>query len=61
MLVGWATGEAFTLDLDPFICLALTIAVIHANFVTADSRSHWLMGVELVATYVLIAIAFLYK
>jgi len=61
VLVGWATGHPFSLDLDPFICLCLTIAVIHANFVTADSNSHWLMGVELIATYVLIAVAFFFR
>jgi hypothetical protein len=27
------------------------VSVIHANFVTNDATSHWLMGVQLIATY----------
>jgi Ca2+/H+ antiporter len=27
------------------------VSVIHANFVTSDATSHWLMGVQLIATY----------
>ena len=61
VLVGWATGHAFSLDFDPFIVLVLVISVIHANFVLNDARSHWLMGVQLIATYVLIAIVMFYK
>lgn len=48
-------------DFDPFAVLVLTLSVIHANFVTNGARSHWLMGVQLVATYLLIAITFLYR
>ena len=61
VLVGWATGHAFSLDFDPFIVLVLVISVIHANFVLNDARSHWLMGVQLIATYVLISIVMFYK
>ncbi len=60
VLVGWATGHPFTLDFDPFSTVALTVAVIHANQVMSGAHSHWLMGVELMATYVLIAGAFLF-
>lgn len=34
-------------------------SVVHANMVTADAQSHWLMGVSLIAVYLLIAIAYL--
>jgi Ca2+:H+ antiporter len=61
VLVGWATGHAFSLSFDPFVTVAMTVSVIHANFVTNDATSHWLMGVQLIATYLLIAITFLYK
>jgi hypothetical protein len=61
VVVGWATGRPFSLDLDPFATLALTVSVIHANFVTAGASSHWLMGVQLIATYCLIALTFLYR
>lgn len=43
VVVGWITGHDFTLDFDPFATLALTVSVMHANFVTSDARSHWLM------------------
>lgn len=38
-----------------------SVAVIHANFVTAGASSHWLMGAQLMATYVLIAMTFLFR
>jgi Ca2+:H+ antiporter len=61
VVVGWATGHDFSLDFDPFATLALTVSVIHANFVTSDARSHWLMGIALISNYVMIALVFLYK
>ena len=53
-LVGWATGHHFYLNFEPFAVLVLTLAVIHAYFVSSDGQSHWLLGVLLVATYVLV-------
>ena len=41
VVVGWATGRPMSLDFDPFAVVALTVSVIHANFVTAGARSHW--------------------
>jgi Ca2+/H+ antiporter len=41
--------------------VVLVFAVIHANAVTNDARSNWLMGVQLIATYLLIGLTFLYK
>lgn len=61
VVVGWITGHDFTLDFDPFATLALTVSVMHANFVTSDARSHWLMGVALITNYAVIALVFLYK
>lgn len=40
--------------------VSLVVAVIHANFITAGGKSHWLMGVQLIATYLLIGAAFLF-
>lgn len=31
----WAIGKEFTLDLDPFLILILTLSVIHAHFVSS--------------------------
>jgi Ca2+:H+ antiporter len=61
VVVGWATGHPFSLDFDPYATIALVVAVLHANFVTAGAASHWLMGVELLATYSLIAMTFLFR
>lgn len=40
--------------------IALAVAIIHANFITAGGRSHYLMGVQLICTYLLISSAFLF-
>ena len=40
--------------------LALAVAIIHANFITASGKSHYLMGVQLICTYLIISAAFLF-
>ena len=40
--------------------VALAVAITHANFITAGGRSHYLMGVQLICTYLLISSAFLF-
>ncbi|DBA98929.1 TPA: hypothetical protein ACH3X1_014674 [Trebouxia sp. C0004] len=58
VLIGWAIGKEFSLDLDPFLILILTLSVIHAHFVSSDGQSNWMMGLQLIGTYVLIALLF---
>ncbi|EFJ40822.1 Ca2+/H+ antiporter, cation antiporter, membrane protein [Volvox carteri f. nagariensis] len=53
VVVGWATGHPFSLAFSPFAALVLLVCVVHANFVTADATSHWLLGVQLIALYCL--------
>lgn len=65
VLVGWILGpvpghSSFTLDFDAFITLLLTLAVIHAYFVSSDGTSNWLAGVQLCTTYILIALLYLF-
>jgi len=65
VLVSWAIGpvnghKPFTLDFDAFITLILTLSVIHAYFNSADGNSNWLAGVQLVTTYILIALLYLF-
>ena len=60
VLIGWAIGQPFTLDFDPFITLMLTLSVIHAYFVSSDGASNWLAGVQLCSTYILIALLYLF-
>ena len=45
----------------PCSALVLTLSVIHANNVTSDATSHWLLGVQLIAVYLLIALTYLYR
>lgn len=40
--------------------LSLTVAIIHANFITSDGKSHYLMGVQLICSYLIISAAFLF-
>jgi len=61
VVVAWAQGLPFSLVFDPFSALALALSVIHANNVTADAISHWLLGVQLVAVYVIIAYTYLFR
>ncbi len=61
VLVGWATGHPMGLALDQFLVVAMVLSVIHANFITADATSHWLMGVALIASYLLIALAYFFQ
>ena len=60
VLAGWAIGKDFALTyIDPFIAMFLTLSVVHAYFVSSDGNSNWLMGVQLIGTYTLIAMLYL--
>jgi Ca2+:H+ antiporter len=61
VIVGWIIGKPFLLDFDPFLVVMLTLSVIHAFFVSSDGQSNWLMGVQLIGTYILIALLVVYK
>ncbi|GLC37749.1 hypothetical protein PLESTB_001472900 [Pleodorina starrii] len=61
VVVGWISGHNFSLDFSPFAALVLLVCVVHANFVTADATSHWLLGIQLVALYCLVAVAYFYQ
>ncbi|KAK9819368.1 hypothetical protein WJX81_004642 [Elliptochloris bilobata] len=60
VLVGWIIGTPFYLNFDPFVTIVLTLSVIHAYFVSSDGNSNWLMGVQLIGTYLLIALLYLF-
>ena len=60
VLAGWAIGKDFALTyIDPFAAMFLTLSVVHAYFVSSDGNSNWLMGVQLIGTYTLIAMLYL--
>lgn len=60
VILAWIWGKDFSLDFDPFAALILTLSVVHAYFVSSDGNSNWLMGVQLLGTYTLIAILYLF-
>ncbi len=60
VLMGWAMGRPMSLNFDPFATLVLTLAVINTQFASSDARSNWLLGLQLIATYILIAFVFFY-
>lgn len=60
VIVAWCMGLPFYLNFEPFATMVLTLAVIHAFFVSSDGNSNWLLGVLLVATYILIGLLYLF-
>lgn len=60
VLSAWAMHNPFTLRLNGLGTIALVVAVVHANFITAGGKSHYLMGLQLICTYLLISCAFLF-
>ena len=59
VIAGWIMGNELTLDFDPFAVLMMTVSVILAYFVSSDGSSNWLLGLQLIVTYILIASVFL--
>lgn len=58
MLSWFGVGsEAMTLDFDGFQVAVLFIAVLLVNYLIQDGESHWLEGVLLMATYLIIAVS----
>jgi Ca2+:H+ antiporter len=58
VLAGWAMGQPFTLNFDPFAVIIMTLSVILAYFVMADGRSNWFLGLQLLLTYAFISTVF---
>jgi len=52
------TGNTLDLVFGPFSLIALVMTAMIANYISTDGVCHWLEGVQLIAVYVLIAIAF---
>jgi Ca2+:H+ antiporter len=52
------TGNALDLVFGPFSLVALVMTAMIANYISMDGICHWLEGVQLIAVYLLIAIAF---
>jgi Ca2+:H+ antiporter len=58
LLSSTVTGNALSLVFSPFELASLVITAMIANYISADGICHWLEGAQLIAVYLLIAIAF---
>ncbi len=58
VLVGWLIGQPMDLDFNPFELVCVAVSVLIVNSVSSDGRSNWLEGTLLLATYVVIGLAF---
>ncbi|KAI9331649.1 Sodium/calcium exchanger protein-domain-containing protein [Zopfochytrium polystomum] len=60
VLAGWAVGQPLTLNFGIFETAVLVASVFVVNALIFDGRSHWLEGWMLLASYIIIALAFYY-
>ena len=60
VLLGWAMGVGMSLQFGLFETITCLVAVLITNFIIQDGESNWFEGVMLIATYLIIAMAFLY-
>ncbi len=60
MLVSQVFDFGFTLVFTPFEILAVILAVLIVNYLSADGRCNWLEGAQLISVYSIIAIAFFF-
>jgi len=60
VLAGWAIGQPMDLNFNPFELVAVAGAVLIINSIGADGKSNWLEGSLLLATYMVLALAFYY-
>ena len=60
MLVSQVFNFGFTLVFTPFEILAVILAVLIVNYLSADGRCNWLEGAQLISVYSIIAIAFFF-
>lgn len=60
VLVGQAIGQPIDLNFDSFEVIAIAIAVTVTNLISFSGRSNWLDGSLLLATYLVLGVAFYY-
>lgn len=58
VLAGWVLGKPMDLNFNPFELVAVAVAVLITNSISSDGRSNWLEGILLLATYVILGLAF---
>ncbi|RGB34128.1 Sodium/calcium exchanger protein [Rhizophagus diaphanus] len=60
VLLGWAIGQDMSLYFQSFETVVLFISILITNYLIQDGKSNWLEGVMLLATYVIISLAFFF-
>ncbi len=60
VVVGQLIGKPLTLEFNTYELFALIGATVIAVLVTIDGESHWLEGAQLLALYLMLAIAFFF-
>jgi Ca2+:H+ antiporter len=58
VLAGWFMGQPMDLNFNPFEMVAVAVSVLIANSISSDGKSNWLEGTLLLATYVVLGLAF---
>ena len=60
IFVSLLMGHPITILFSNFELIAVSAAVLIAVLISLDGKSHWLEGAQLLAVYVIIALAFLF-
>jgi Ca2+:H+ antiporter len=60
VFLSLALGHPLTLVFNPFELIALAAAVLSVTLISLDGESNWLEGAELLAVYLILAVAFFY-
>jgi Ca2+:H+ antiporter len=60
VIAGWIMGQPMDLNFNPFELVAVAVSVFIANSISSDGKSNWLEGSLLLATYVVLGLAFFF-
>ncbi|MGA7932949.1 MAG: calcium/proton exchanger [Kovacikia sp.] len=60
VFIGLMIGQPMDLNFNPFEVAAMAIAVAVTNLISSGGRSNWLDGALLLATYLILGVAFYY-
>jgi Ca2+:H+ antiporter len=58
VLYSWVLGRPMSLVLNPLEIAAITVSVIATSMVVVDGESNWVEGLQLLAVYLILALAF---
>jgi Ca2+:H+ antiporter len=60
VLLGFFIGKPLDLVFNTFEVVAIFVTILIANAITHDGESNWFEGVQLLATYAILAVAFFF-